>query len=107
MQDRVEFRKKKVPELLKYFPEPAKDDLPDRTYLWTVLSNLRPDGWKTMLEQARKARCKQSEDKNNEFIDIHPDFLNKILETLMFTKGTFIFQSKLTYMKSSEGQHFY
>ena len=81
---------KEVPELLKYFPDLADNELPDRTFLWTVLSTLRPDGWKIMLEEARKARCKQSEDNNDEFIEIHPDLLNKILAAPMLTKGTFI-----------------
>ena len=52
-----------------------------------------------MLEQPKKARCKHSEDNNDEFIEIYLDFLNKILETLMLTKVTLIFQSKQTYMK--------
>ena len=32
-----------------------------------------------MLEETRKATCKQSEDNNEEFIEIHPYLLNKIL----------------------------
>ena len=81
---------KEVPKLLKYFSDLTDNELPDRMFLWTVLSTLRSDDWKIMLEEARKPRCKQSEDNNREFIEKHPYLLKKILAAPMLTKGTFI-----------------
>ena len=66
------------------------NELPDKTFLWIVLSTLRTDGWEIILEEERKASCRQSEDNNEEFIEMYSYLLNKILAAPMLTKGTFI-----------------
>ena len=81
---------KEVPELLKHFSDLADNELPDKTFLWIVLSTLRTDGWEIILEEERKASCRQSEDNNEEFIEMYSYLLNKILAAPMLTKGTFI-----------------
>ena len=81
---------KEVPELLKYFPDLEKDEVPDRTFLWTVLSTLRPIGWKSILEVARKIRTQQSNEDQNELIEIYPDLLDKLIAAPMLTKGKYI-----------------
>ena len=87
---------KEVPELLKYFPDLEKDEVPDRTFLWTVLSTLRPIGWKSILEEARKIRTEQSGEDQNELIEIHPDLLDRLIAAPMLTKGKYIFTIILT-----------
>ena len=71
---------------MKYFYDQADNELPERTF-WSVLSTLRSDGWKIILEEAR---YKQSDDNNEEFIEIHPYLLNKIFAVPMLPKDTFI-----------------
>ena len=81
---------KEVPELLKYFPDLEKDEVPDRTFLWTVLSTLRPIGWKSILEETRKIRTQKSGEDQNELIEIHPDLLDRLIAAPMQTKGKYI-----------------
>ena len=77
MKDRVDLRKRGA-RTFEVLPDSTEDEFHNRTFLWIVLSTLIPDGWKSMLEDARAARWRQSEDNNDEFIEIHPDYLNRI-----------------------------
>ena len=53
-------------ELLEYIPDLKEDVVLAGIYLWIVLNILKPDGWKSILENARKAWTHQSyEDKTN------------------------------------------
>ena len=81
---------KEVPELLKYFPDLEKDEVLDRTFLWTVLSTLRPIEWKSILEEVRKIRTQQSNEDQNELIEIHSEIIDKLILAPMLTKGKYI-----------------
>ena len=69
---------KDVPELLQYFPDVQKDELPNRSFMWMILSTLKPDECKQLINEARVARSKKDEENNNELIEIHPEFLKKL-----------------------------
>ena len=76
---------KEVPELLQYFPNLEKDELPDRFFMWTILYTLRYDQWKQLISDARSARSKSDKNNNDELIEIDPEFLNKLISTPMLS----------------------
>ena len=82
---------KEIPELLQYFPNLEKDELPDRSFIWTILSTLRYDEWKQLIWDARNARSKCDEENNGELIEIDPEFLNKLMTTPMLSAGKLSF----------------
>ena len=64
---------------MKYFPDLNQNELPDRSFLWTILGTLRTNECKQLLEDARKKRSNKTEENKDELIEIAPDFLNKII----------------------------
>ena len=78
---------KEVPELLQYFPILEKDELPDRSFMWTILSTLRYDEWKQLIKNTRNARSKSDKVNNDELIEIDPEFLNKLIATPILSTG--------------------
>ena len=78
---------KEIPELLKYFPELSDDELPDRSYMWTVLSTLKMEEWKKLVEEARKARGQNLEESKESLIEVHPEILEKLLQAPLLPKG--------------------
>ena len=81
---------KEVSNLLSYFPDFQANEMPDRTFMWSVVSTLRPDACKELLEKARKVRSLDSEENNDELIEIHPDFMDKLLDIQNLSKSTII-----------------
>ena len=73
---------KEIPELLKYFSDFKENQLPDRSFLWSILGTLRTKECRQLLEDARKARSKNSEENKEELIEIDPDYLNQIVLAL-------------------------
>ena len=82
---------KEIPELLQYFPNLEKDELPDRSFMWTILSTLRYDEWKQLIWDVRNARSKCDEENNGELIEIDPEFLNKLMTTPVLSAGKLSF----------------
>ena len=78
---------KEVPELLKYFPNWDKDELPDRFFMWTILSKLRHDKWKQLINEARNARSKKDKQNHDELIKIDSEFLDKHIATPILSTG--------------------
>ena len=78
---------KDVPELVQYFPDFEDDELPDRSFMWTVLSTLRYSQCKQLINEARTARSKKSETNNDELIEIHPEFLEKLMAASILSTG--------------------
>ena len=78
---------RQVPELTIYFPTFKDKELPDRSFLWGVLGTLKRDACEQLLAEARAHRGKSSEENKDELIEIHPEFLKKILEAPTIPKS--------------------
>ena len=71
---------------MKYFPDIDEDKLPDKLFMWTILSTLRGDTYKKFTEAARSVRGSDSEDHKDELIEIDNDFLNNLKQTPLMAK---------------------
>ena len=77
---------KEEPELIKYFPDIEEGHLPDRLFMRTILSTLRDEACKKLIESARNVRVSDSVEHKDELIEIDPDFLNDIMLTPLMSK---------------------
>ena len=82
---------KEVEELAKYFPTLKDNELPDRAFLWGILGTLRREVWQKLIDEARKVRGKNSLENIDDLIEIHPDFLDKIMKAPTLSKSELIF----------------
>ena len=72
---------------MKYFPDIQEKELPDREFMWTILSTLREDAVKKLIEDARKKRSVSNEEDKEELIEIDPEILNLLLAAPNINKG--------------------
>ena len=70
-----------------YFPDFQEGELPDREFMWTILSTLREDAVKEIIRDARKKRAVSAEEDKEELIEIDPEILKMILEAPNLNKG--------------------
>ena len=82
---------KQVPDLLTYFPDLEEDELPDRTFMWTILCTLKEEACKTLISEAREKRSKKAENDNGELVEIHQDFIDQLLTAPQISRGSYLF----------------
>ena len=76
-----------VKELTDYFPDFKEKEVPDRSFLWGVLGNLKRDAWEQLLNEARAQRSAGAEQKQDELIQMDRSFLEKIMKAPNMSKG--------------------
>ena len=89
---------KQVPDLMKYFPNLEDNWLPDRDFMWTILSTLREDEVKKLVKDARKNRDVGNEEDKQELIAIHLEFLSTLLAAPNTNKDNVI-KKRLLYLR--------
>ena len=72
---------------MKYFPDIGDNHVPDRAFMWTVLGTLKYEACQQLLKDARKARSLETEENKDDLIEIHPEFLERLLATPLLPKG--------------------
>ena len=70
---------KEIPDLLAYFPDYQDKELPEREFLFTIISTLHPDATKHLIQEARLKRAQPDPATENELIHIHPRIRDEIL----------------------------
>ena len=78
---------KDVSDLVEFFPNLKQNELPDRAFMWGILSTKRREAWKSLLEEARKARGKNNNENTNDLIEIAPEFYEKVMNAPTLVKG--------------------
>ena len=73
---------KEVPELYKYFSDYTARQLPNREFMYTVISTTYPKALRSLIEDSREKRIETHEDDKDELIDIDGEFKNEIMEIL-------------------------
>ena len=73
---------KEVPDLLQYFPDFPENMVPDREYLFTIISTLRGDELKKLIKKSRDSRSLQNEDNQDKMIEITKDIKDEIFALL-------------------------
>ena len=71
----------------KYFPDLQEGEYPDRAFLWGILGTLRNDACKKLINDARVSRSKNNEEEKDDLIEVHPDFLDKLIMAPITSKS--------------------
>ena len=69
---------KEVDELYVYFPDYSESELPEREFLWIIISTLKSDETKAIINQAREQRSQKASDNSDNLIEVAPEILEKI-----------------------------
>ena len=78
---------KEVSELLSHFPDLQDGELPDRELMWTIVSTLREDTIKELIQDVRKKRNVSAVEDKEELIEIDSEILKIIQEALNLNKN--------------------
>ena len=70
------------PELSKYFPKYKAKQMPNRDYLWTVLSTIRPDQVSNLRKEALEKRSVQNDKEIGETIKISNKWMKSLNNTI-------------------------
>ena len=73
---------KESPELNKYFPNYTAAQLPNREFMYAIVSTIYPKALRSLIEDSRKNRIETHEDDKDELIDIDADYKNEIMNIL-------------------------
>ena len=74
---------KEIDELNAYFPDLKETEKPERVYMWAVISTLRPDQTRKLIEDARKSRSQQKTYDENELVEVDPEIFKEIQSVLL------------------------
>ena len=77
---------KEIDDLLEYFPDMKENELPERDYLWWVISTLKYDETKKLVDDARKSRSYEGHTNNDDFIEVDNEIFKEI-NTIYWQKG--------------------
>ena len=73
--------------LNKYFLILKENQFPERSFMWTIISTLRPDATKKLIEEARK-HCSIKPDENRDnLVEVDPEIFKEI-QSVVSQKGT-------------------
>lgn len=64
-------------DLYEYFPDYSEHDIPERDYLWTIISSIMPQETKSLIQEARAARGVQKKEEQ-ELVRITPQLKEEI-----------------------------
>ena len=73
---------REVEEIYQYFPDYTEKQLPERDYLFAIVSTLRPDSLDSLVSDARKKRSLNENPELEDFVEITKSFKEEINNVL-------------------------
>ena len=75
--NKLKFYVKELGDLAAYFPGIHQNELPERDYLWTIISTLMLEATHNLLTEAREHRSVKSKEDTNQLIKIDSELYTK------------------------------
>ena len=69
-------------ELMKYIPDYSKNQLPDWSFLFNIVSTFYPNELQFLINQARDKRALTQDSESDDIIEIDPDIKAAIMNVL-------------------------
>ena len=66
-------------DLKPYFTDMKINEYLDRSFIWTILSTLKPRTTQKLIEDVLKNRGIENEESNEDLIRIAPEFYDKLM----------------------------
>lgn len=73
---------KESEDLVMYFPDMVGDQLPERSFLFSILTSLRPQELKSLVEDARRNRSVIHKPSEDELIAFLPNVRDEVFKIL-------------------------
>ena len=73
---------KNIEDLKIYFTDLKVNELPEREFMWTVVSSIMPIALRNLVREAQKSLEKDYEEKDSDLVEIDPIIFEKIKETV-------------------------
>ena len=77
---------KEIEELNEYFLILKENQFPERSFMWTIISILRPDVTKKLIEEARKHRSIKPDENRDNLVEVDPEIFKEI-QSVVSQKG--------------------
>ena len=81
---------KELPELNQYFPTLKEDELPERDYMWTIISTVNSEATSKLIKDARKGRMSEDAIDQDQLVEVDPALFKEIKE-IVAHKGNRVF----------------
>ena len=65
-------------DLYEYFPDYNQNQLPDRSFMYTILATFRYEQLKTMVENSRKNRALENQNEGDELVYVDKEIWKEI-----------------------------
>jgi hypothetical protein len=78
-----------IEELYCYFPDYNEGVLPERDYLFTIISTLKPNETKEIIEEARNQRSVTMPEDDNDYIELTKEFKEELFGVMTQKVGEF------------------
>ena len=78
------------PDMLDYFPDLDNDKLPERSFMFKILSTLRTQGLKQLLKEARECRSISNNDDQDQLVEMDTNVKVEIFRILPQKSNLFI-----------------
>ena len=88
---------KKMPKMLQHLPEEADWGLLDRRWIADLLYSLYPEGTQKLVDAAMSARKAKLEKKQNLLVDMRPEFVKALEQSMSFSSKHCILQLACSY----------
>ena len=78
---------KEISEIIQYFPEMKEKELPERDYMWVIISTINPEATMKIVKDARKNRKSEDVVNQNKLVEVD-HVLYKEISEIVAQKGS-------------------
>ena len=73
---------KETPELMIYFPDYLETQIPDRKFMYSIISTVFPNALRHLIKEAKAKRSLVVDNEDNDTIEIKPEIMEAIMGVL-------------------------
>ena len=77
--------------MMRYFPDYLDSQIPDRQFMYSIISSTYPNALKVLINDAKKKRSLVKNNDDNEMIEMKPEIKEEILGVLSQRSKYFCF----------------
>ena len=86
---------------MRYFPDYLDSQIPDRQFMYSIISSTYPNAFKVLINDAKKKRSLVENNDDNEIIEMKPEIKEEILGVLSQRSKYFCFDYKYSNKRKS------
>ena len=92
---------KDTPDLMRYFPNYLNSQIPDRQFMYSIISSTYPNALKVLINDAKKKISLVENNDDNEIIEMKQEIKEAIMGVYLKEVSTFVFDYKYSNKRKS------